>query len=145
MNIYKALNELTKYIEDNLSSSIDYNKLANILAVNAYTMQKIFSLLTNIPLSEYIRNRRLSQAGYELLNKKEKIINLAIKYQYNNATSFSRAFIKFHGVKPSKVKIDTKIKNFPRIIFDENIIRQTSMEYSTIILDEEILYGIGIT
>lgn len=66
MNIYKCLNEITKYIDDNLEDKIDYEILAKIMGVNSYTMQRIFSLIADISLSEYIRKRRLSSAGFDL-------------------------------------------------------------------------------
>lgn len=144
LNIYKALNDITNYIDNNLEQNIDYNILAKMMGVNAYTMQRIFSLLTNIPLSEYIRKRRLSNAGHDLYETKGKVIDIAIKYRYNNATSFSRAFESFHGIKPSKVSKNTKLKNFPKITFDENIKITNTIEYEIIKLPEIILYGKGI-
>ena len=121
MNIYKSLNEITKYIDDNLENEINYEILAKFLGVNVYTMQRLFTMIAGISLSEYIRKRRLSDAGVDLYEKKSKIIDIALKYQYDNATSFSRAFEKFHGIKPSLVNKNAKLKNFPRIIFNEDI------------------------
>lgn len=145
MNIYKCLNEITKYIDDNLEEKIDYNILAKKMGVNIYTMQRIFSLITNISLSEYIRKRRLSMAGFDLYKTSAKVIDIAIKYQYDNATSFSRAFEKFHGVKPSQVKKDvSKLKNFPKMLFDEYAKSNEAIEYKIIEKDEFILYGIGV-
>lgn len=144
MNIYKSLNEITKYIDDNLESKIDYEILAKIIGVNTYTMQRIFSLLTSIPLSEYIRKRRLSNAGYDLYNTNSKVMDIAIKYQYDNATSFSRAFESFHGIKPSMVNKLSKLKNYPRIIFNENIKITNELEYEIIELEQMNLYGLGI-
>ena len=63
MNIYKSLNEITEYIDSHLEEKIDYEILSRMLGVNSYTMQRIFSLLTNISLSDYIRKRRLSVSG----------------------------------------------------------------------------------
>ena len=57
MNIYKVLNEITKYIDDNLEEEINYDNLAKMMGVNVYTLHRIFSLLTNISLSEYIFGR----------------------------------------------------------------------------------------
>lgn len=62
LNIYRSLNEITKYIDDN----IDYNVLAKFLEVNVYTMQWLFTMITGISLAEYIRKRRLSNAGFDL-------------------------------------------------------------------------------
>lgn len=144
MNIYKSLNEITKYIDDNLEEEINYDLLARFLGVNTYTMQRLFTMIAGISLSEYIRKRRLSNAGYDLYNSNLKIIDVAIKYQYDNATSFSRAFEKFHGIKPSLVNKETKLKNFPRIIFNEDINITTELDYEIITLNELNLYGISI-
>lgn len=143
MNIYESLNKITEYIDNNLEEKIDYEVLAKYLGVNTYTMQRIFTMICNISLAEYIRKRRLSNAGYDLYNEKSKIIDLAIKYQYDNATSFSRAFFKFHGIKPSLVNENTKLKNFPRIIFNEDINITTELDYEIVSLDEFDLYGVG--
>lgn len=145
MNIYKSLNEITKYIDDNLEHKIDYNVLAKFLGVNTYTMQRLFTMLSGITLADYIRKRRLSSAGYDLYNGKYKVIDIAIKYQYESATSFSRAFEKFHGIKPSNINKETKFKNFPRIVFDEKINITNELSYEIIELDEFNLYGTYIT
>ncbi len=143
LNIYKSLNEITKYIDNNLENVIEYEVLARILGVNVYTMERLFSMLTGITLSEYIRKRRLSNAGYDLYKGNVRIIDIAVTYQYNNATSFSRAFERFHGLKPSLVTKQTKLKNFPRIIFNENINITTELDYEIIMLEELNVYGTG--
>lgn len=145
MNIYKCLNEITKYIDNNLENNIDYDILAKMLAVNVYTMQRLFNMISGITLSEYIRKRRLSCAGYDLYKDNFKIIDIALKYQYGNATSFSRAFEKFHGIKPSSVNKETKLKNFPRIIFNEDVNITTELDYEIITLNEMNLYGLSFT
>ena len=98
MNIYKSLNEIITYIEENLEQDINYSKMAQIMTTNEYTMKKVFQLLTNIPISEYIRNRKLSNAGFDLYKNNEKIIDVAIKYHYDNPTSFSNALEKDVGL-----------------------------------------------
>lgn len=144
MNIYKALNKMIYYIEENLENEIEYSKLAQILGVNEYTMKSVFNLICDMPISEYIRKRRLSNAGFDLYQTDDKIIDIAVKYQYDNATSFSRAFEKFHGMKPSSVKKNpNKLKIFTKIIFDENIEKNNDIEYSIIEKEEMVLYGKG--
>ena len=104
MNIYKSLNKITEYIDNNLENKINYEILAKIMGVNSYTMQRIFSLISGITLGECIRKRRLSCAGFDIYETNAKIIDIAIKYQYDNPTSFSRAFETFHNIKPSQFK-----------------------------------------
>ena len=144
MNIYKNLNELIEYIENNLENNIEYVKLAQILCTNEYTTKRIFSLLANVTLSEYIRNRRLSNAGFDLFKGDEKLIDVALKYQYESVTAFSRAFEKFHGIKPSKVKSNPdKLRVYTKLQFNENMNENYEIEYRIIELDEFTLYGIG--
>lgn len=144
MNIYKALNEMIEYIENNLEEKIDYNRLAKFLGVNTYTLQRLFSLLTNISLAEYIRKRRLTIAGSTLYNDNAKVMDIAIKYQYENATSFSRAFEQFHGIKPSQVTKESKLKVFPRITFEEKESKTEEIPYEIIEKNEITLYGLYI-
>lgn len=141
MNVYQKINEITEYIDNHLEDKIDYNVLARMMGVNPYTMQRIFSLLTNITLSDYIRKRRLSCAGYDFINNNEKIIDVAIKYQYDSATAFSRAFANFHGINPSKITNTTILKNFPRIVLNEINTTIENMEYKIIELPEMTMYG----
>lgn len=142
MNIYQLLNQMIDYIEENLENEIKYSKLARILGVNEYTMKSVFSVICDMSIAEYIRKRRLSNAGFDLYQTNEKIMDIAIKYEYENATSFSRAFEKFHGMKPSLVKKKPQnLKIFAKIIFDEKIEKKKDIAYSVIEKDEMILYG----
>lgn len=142
MNIYTQLNKIVEYIEENLESKIDYSKLANMIGVNEYTFQKIFSLIAGISISEYIRNRRLSNAGQDILLTNNKIIDIALKYQYNNATSFSRAFEKFHGMKPSDARKKVKkVKMYSKLHFNEICDNSSNIEYEIIEMKNLTLYG----
>ena len=61
----------------------------------------MFSYMAEVPLSEYIRNRRLSRAAVDLQNGGDKVIDVAVKYGYDSPTAFTRAFQAFHGVTPT--------------------------------------------
>lgn len=142
MDNFDKFTELINYIENNLDKDIDSKKMSQILCVNEYTMYRIFTFLTGMTLTEYIRKRRLSMAAIELQNSNIKIIDLAIKYGYENSESFSRSFYKFHGIKPSKVKKEKQyIKNFPPYSF-ANIRTNKELHYKIEEHDKIELYGI---
>ena len=114
------LKELVEYIEDHLTEEIEYKNLAKILAVNEYTLHRIFSFVTNITLAEYIRKRRLSMAAIDLLENNQKVLDVAIKYQYDSAEAFARAFKKMMGFLPKDIhKNKDNIKYFPILTFEE--------------------------
>lgn len=99
----ERFNELIEYIENNLLEEISYKKLSQILGVNEYTMHRIFLFVTNYNLAEYIRKRRLSMSALDLIEGKEKIIDIAIKYNYESSQSYSRAFKAMMGFLPSEI------------------------------------------
>lgn len=142
MNVYAELNKIIEYTENHLEEEFDYKKIASMIGINEYTFQKVFLLIANVSYSEYIRNRRLSNAGQELFLNKEKVIDIAIKYQYNNATSFSRAFEKFHGIKPSEARDNPKkLKMYTKLHFNEQYEQKYDMDYEIVEKDEITMYG----
>ena len=145
MNIYTSLNEMLEYIEENLGNEIKYSELAKILGINESILQRFFSVLCNISLSDYIRKRRLSNAGQDLIEGREKIIDIAMKYQYESSTSFSRAFEKFHGIKPSQVKKGlAPLKIFYKLHFEEKNEENENIQYTIIEREKMILYGMKV-
>jgi AraC family transcriptional regulator len=104
MNWLEGLNQAIDYIERNLQDEIDYEKIADLFGYSVYHVQRVFAMIAGVPLSEYIRNRRLSMAAIELQSGDSKVIDVSLKYGYSSPNSFNRAFKAFHGVTPSELK-----------------------------------------
>ena len=101
------------YIEEHLTDEIKYEEIAKQCFSSSFHFQRVFSIICGYTVGEYIRNRRLALAAKELLNENKRVIDIALKYGYENPDSFSRAFAKFHGINPSEVsKRSTGIKSF---------------------------------
>lgn len=143
MDILKQLNNTVIYIENNLCGEIDTDKIAEIALCPYDKFKRFFSYMTNMSVSEYVRKRRLSLAAYELLNNKVKIIELAIKYGYNSADSFTRAFAKQHGVLPTEVSADTSLKVYPPVSFYIAIKGANELNFRIVNTDEIKLKGIS--
>ena len=104
MNWINQLNRSIEYIESNLNKTIDIPAISRIAGCSPYHCQRMFSLIAEITLGEYIRKRRLTMAAYELQNSEVSVIETALKYGYDSPTAFTRAFSKFHGVTPRQAK-----------------------------------------
>lgn len=118
MEWLEKLNKTISYIEEHLAEEISYDELAHIACCSTYHFQRMFAYMAGIPLSEYIRRRRMSLAAIDLQNGNEKIIDIGMKYGYASPTAFNRAFQSVHGIAPSIAKKGgTTIKSYPPISF----------------------------
>lgn len=104
MNIIKLFNDTVNYIETVLDGEIDEKKISSLSGYSYPMFSRLFSMLTETTLSEYIRSRRLTEAAIDLRDTDEKIIDIAMKYGYESPDAFGAAFKKFHGFTPSEVK-----------------------------------------
>ena len=104
MNWIDGMQRALDYIEAHLMEETDTEAIARCAYVSAFHFQRIFSAVCGMPLSEYIRKRRLTLAAEELSLGTVKVIDAAMRYGYDSPDSFSRAFTRFHGVSPSAAK-----------------------------------------
>ncbi len=122
MEWIERLNKAINHIEEHLTEEIDYEQLAKIACCSTYHFQRMFAYMANVPLSEYIRRRRMSLAAVDLQDSDKKVIDVALKYGYSSPTAFTRAFQSVHGFAPSFVKEGTTpLKAFPPISFKISI------------------------
>lgn len=123
------LENTLEYIETHLTKGISTKKIARIACCSEYHYQRIFSYMVGVPLSEYIRKRRISLAGSDLQSGM-KVIDVAIKYGYDSPNSFARAFKQLQGFPPSQAQQSgIKLKSFPRIKFHISVRGDVEMEY----------------
>lgn len=98
--IQRAIN----YVEAHITEPIDFEEAAKQAYSSSFHFQRVFSILCGLTLGEYIRMRRLSLAGNEIMTGRIRVIDAALKYGYDTPESFSRAFARFHGISPSQAK-----------------------------------------
>ena len=104
LNRLEEIKAAIDYIEANLTAELKIEEIAARAYSSTAYFQKTFALLCGFTVGEYVRNRRLSCAGNALLASDEKVIDIALKYGYESADSFTRAFTRFHGVTPTAVR-----------------------------------------
>ena len=143
MEPLKQLNLALRYIESNLTDDIDFERVAQIACCSEYHFRRMFSFLSGMSLSEYIRHRRLSQAALDLQNTDIKVIDLAVKYGYDSPDSFTRAFQQLHGMTPTEARTSgVVLKAVPPMIFQLTIQGGHDMDYR--IVEKEAFYIVGI-
>lgn len=118
MDYLSRLNDALEYLETHLEESIDYQKICKIACMSKSTFQRTFLFVSNMTLSDYIRNRKMKAASEELISTDQKIIDIASKYGYESAAAFSRAFKNFCDMTPSQVRENGTSIDFPIIRFE---------------------------
>lgn len=108
-------NQTMDYLEEQLTGEVDIKRFQQLSGYSYPLFSRIFSIMADMTLAEYLRNRRLSEAVTDLRGSTEKVIDIALKYGYESADAFSSAFKKFHGETPSEVRNGKSYRVFPRL------------------------------
>lgn len=115
MNMLSDFNQTMDYIETTFDNEVDEKRIATLSGYSYAMFSRIFSILTDTTLNEYIRLRKLTEAARLLSEGKEKVIDIAIKYGYDSPDSFTVAFKNFHGYTPSEVRNGKPYKVFSKM------------------------------
>ncbi len=125
----KKMNEALEYIESHLDDEVDFKEIERITGTSIYHFRRMFSFLSGMSLGEYIRNRKLSNATFDLLHGGLSVTDTAFKYGYESVDGFSRAFRDWAGISPSEVKKNNTLKSFPKLSFQLTVRGGMDMEY----------------
>ncbi|MBO1336466.1 AraC family transcriptional regulator [Streptomyces sp. VRA16 Mangrove soil] len=127
------LNQAMDHIEQRLDQELDVTELARIAATSEYHLRRMFSALAGMPLSEYVRRRRLTVAGAEVLAGREPLLTIAVRYGYGSGEAFARAFRTLHGVGPGEARrTGAALVSQPRLSFRLTVEGSSSMRYRVV-------------
>ena len=142
MGWIEEIGEAISYIEENITEKIAIEEVAKKAFMSQFYFQKGFAMLCGFTVGEYIRRRRLTLAGSELVSTNEKIIDIALKYGYDSPDSFTKAFTRFHGVTPTAVRKDgAMIKSFAPLKIKFSLEGGYIMDYKIVEKDSFTVMG----
>ncbi|WP_030755245.1 AraC family transcriptional regulator [Streptomyces griseus] len=125
-----GLNRALDHVETRLDGELDPAALARIATTSEYHFRRLFSALAGMPLSEYVRRRRLTVAGAEVLAGERTLLEIAVRYGYGSGEAFARAFRAFHGVGPGEARrTGAALTAQPRMSFRLVVEGNSSMKY----------------
>ncbi|NAS30195.1 helix-turn-helix domain-containing protein [Flavobacteriaceae bacterium R38] len=111
----KNLKIVTNYINDNLNSKIQIEKLASLCNISPFHFHRVLRALLNEPIGHYIVRKRLERAAGLIINTEDKVEEIAFDVGYETPTSFSKQFKKHFGISPTDYrngrKVTTKYSN----------------------------------
>ena len=129
MDWVKTIDAAITYMEEHLTEEIGLNDIAGRISISPFHFQRAFSVIVGMTPAEYMRARRLSQAGAELAHGECQVIDAAFKYGYDSPESFAKAFSRYHGVSPVQAKNGSPVRFMNRYIVRIIIEGGSVMEY----------------
>lgn len=140
----ECIGEAISYIEDNITEKLTIENIAKRACISPFYFQKGFAMLCGFTIGEYIRCRRLALAGSELVSTDQKVIDIALKYGFDSPDSFTKSFIRFHGVTPTAVrKGGAMIKSFAALKIKFTLEGGCSMDYKIVEKDAFTVVGVS--
>ena len=111
------IQEVIDYIEENLLENLTLKEVAEHFYFSSSLLNQVFKLVNQLTIMEYIRNRKLTLAGQELMTTRISILDVALKYGYETPEAFTKAFARLYGFPPSFVRRTyPKLKQFRPIV-----------------------------
>jgi len=143
MDILQGLNAAVQDIEAHLHEKPDMERAARLASHSADGFMRMFSYLTGMSVSEYIRRRRLTRAAYDL-QRGSSVLETALRWGYDSPDAFRRAFAGQHGMTPSQARMPgAALKIFPPLAFKINFQGGKEMDFRIIETQEIKLKGVS--
>ncbi|MGW2043543.1 AraC family transcriptional regulator, partial [Streptomyces virginiae] len=138
----ERLNQALDHLEAGLDREIDMAEVARIAGVSEYHFRRLFSALAGMPLPVYVRRRRMTLAGAEVLAGELTLLDVAVRYGYGSGEAFARAFRSVHGIGPGEARRTGAVLTAqPRMSFRVVVEGSTSMRYR--IVEKESFRVVG--
>lgn len=126
----ERLNQALEHLEACLDREVDMAEVARIAAVSEYHFRRLFAALAGMPLPVYVRRRRMTLAGAEVLAGELTLLDVAVRYGYSSGEAFARAFRSVHGIGPGEARRTGGVLTAqPRMSFRVVVEGSTTMRY----------------
>lgn len=100
----EKLYEAKEILSQNLDSPPSLTELSRKIGLNTFKLKKDFKVLFGVPVFKYLQNERMTKAHDLIRNKEATVQEAAWHVGYDSLGSFSNAFAKKFGFRPSEIK-----------------------------------------
>lgn len=91
-------------LADNLDNPPSLSELSRQIGLNTYNLKKNFKELFGLPVFKYLQNQRLTTAHELIRTENATVQEAAWQVGYDSLSSFSNAFAKKFGYRPSQIR-----------------------------------------
>jgi AraC family transcriptional regulator len=93
-----ALNSLSDAVEEAAAEPLDVADVAARHGTTEHHLRRMFSSMAGMPVSEYVRRRRMSLAAADVAGSSDDLLTIAVRHGYGSTEAFGRAFRAVHGI-----------------------------------------------
>lgn len=141
MHAWEQIQETIEFIEDHLCEEISIDSLAKMAALSPFYYQRLFSRLVKKPVAEYIRLRRMAKATEALLQKNQRILDVALDLGFSTHEHFTRTFKDTFGMTPEEYRSNPQTLN--RMTKPELLLHYTLVDEGVPLITEGIVLEVN--
>lgn len=104
-----SISKAIAYIEENLTETLRVKDMASAAGYSVYHFSRSFTKLTGHSPYDYLFRRKLSEAAYDVLQGRQALTEIALKYDFENYETFTRGFQRLFHVSPSAFRDGGKV------------------------------------
>lgn len=145
MNWQERMEAALEYLERNLEGELEWGRAAAAANCSAFHFMRMFEVVAGVTIGEYVRRRRLSLAAQRLPSGEDRIVDLALRFGYESADAFSKAFRREFGMNPSEARADgARLRLWPRLSFSVVLKGDVPMEFRIENRESTVLVGLPL-
>lgn len=100
----EKLTPVIRYLEQNYNQSLNLTEVAALAHLSPFHFHRIFKIVTNETVAEYIRRLKLTNAAQMLFYKDHSVTHVALEFGFSSSQSLAKAFKNYFGLTPSDIK-----------------------------------------
>ena len=116
----ERINKVIDYIEDNLDSELNLNRIAEVANFSAFHFHRIFSSITGETLNAHVRRKRLEKAARYLLMGNLPISDIYVQCGFNSSAAFARAFKEHFSMNASVFRDGGYKKHMKKVGYEDD-------------------------
>lgn len=113
IKLEELISEITQWIDENIHQPLSVNDVAARSGYSKWHLQRIFFRMKGVNLATYIRDKKLSMAAQDLIDSRDKILDIGFRYGFDSQQSFTRSFSKKYNIPPQRF----------RLLYTENVFK----------------------
>jgi AraC-like DNA-binding protein len=103
-NEREKLNQVKDILLQNIDNPPSLTEISKQIGLNTFKLKKEFKTFFGVPVFKYLQNERLTLAHKMIRNQEMTVQEAAWHVGYDSLSSFSNAFEKKFGYRPSQIK-----------------------------------------